>query len=67
VLNGVPFAQSGSNRQQTRVGTFTISFNSNSTGTFTYNISPPSGLASSDPAFGLPAMSGSKQIERLNF
>ena len=67
VLNGTPFFQSGSNRQQTRVGTFTFSFTSKTTGTFTYNIAPPSGLASNDPAFGLPAMSGTKQIERLNF
>jgi len=67
VLNGTPFFQAGSNRQQTRVGTFTFSFTSASTGTFTYNIAPPSGLATSDPAYGLPAMSGTKQIERLNF
>ena len=67
VLNGTPFFQAGSNRQQTRVGTFTFSFTSTSTGTFTYNIAPPPGLAAGDPAFGLPAMSGTKQIERLNF
>ena len=67
VLNGTPFFQQGSNRQQTRVGTFTFSFSSASTGTFTYNIAPPSGLASDDPAFGLPSMTGTKQIERLNF
>jgi len=67
VLNGTPFFQAGSNRQQTRVGTFTFSFTSASTGTFTYNIAPPQGLAAGDPAFGLPAMSGTKQIERLNF
>jgi len=67
VLNGVPYFQSGSSRQQTRVGSFTFTFATPSTGTFTYDIAPPPGLASSDPAFGLPAMSGTKQIERLNF
>ena len=67
VLNGTPFFQPGSNRQQTRVGTFTFNFTSASTGTFTYNISPPAGLATTDPAFGLPSMTGSKQIERFNF
>ena len=67
VLSGTPFFQSGSNRQQTRVGSFTFTFTSTSTGTFRYDITPPSGLSSGDPAFGLPAMSGTKQIERLNF
>ena len=67
VLNGVPFSQPGSNREQTRVGTFNIVFNSYSSGTFTYNISPPAGLAPNDPAYGLPTMTGTKQIERLNF
>ena len=67
VLNGTPFYQSGSNRQQTRVGTFSFSFTTASTGTFTYNIAPPPGLASTDPAYGLPAMSGSKSIQRLQF
>jgi hypothetical protein len=67
VLNGMPFSQAGSNREQTRVGTFTFNFTSTSTGVFSYNISPPSGLASTDPAYGLPTMSGTKQIERLQF
>ena len=67
VLNGTPYFQAGSNRQQTRVGSFSFNFTSASTGTFTYNIAPPSGLASGDPAFGLPTMSGTKQIERLQF
>jgi hypothetical protein len=67
VLNGTPFAQAGSSRQQTRVGTFTFNFTSSTTGTFSYDIAPPAGLASGDPAFGLPSMSGTKQIERLQF
>jgi hypothetical protein len=49
------------------VGSFTLSFSSNSTGTFAYNIEPPAGLAPNDPAYGLPSMSGTKQIERLTF
>jgi hypothetical protein len=67
ILTGTPYFQSGSTRQQTRVGTFTFNFSTTSRGTFTYNIAPPGGLASNDPAFGLPAMSGTKQIERLQF
>jgi hypothetical protein len=67
VLNGTPFYQAGSNRQQTRVGTFTFTFTSANAGSFRYDIAPPSGLASTDPAFGLPSMSGTKQIERLQF
>jgi hypothetical protein len=67
VLNGIPYYQSGSSRQQTRVGTFTFTFTTPSTGTFAYDIAPPPGLASTDPAYGLPSMSGVKQIERLNF
>jgi hypothetical protein len=67
VLNGTPFYQSGSNRQQTRVGTFSFSFSSATRGTFTYNIAPPAGLASTDPAYGLPNMNGTKSIERLQF
>jgi hypothetical protein len=67
VLNGTPFFQSGSNRQQTEIGTFTFNFANAQSGTFTYNINPPAGLAQNDPAFGLPAMSGSKAITRLPF
>jgi hypothetical protein len=67
VLNGVPFFQSGSQRVQTQVGTFTFQFSDASHGIFTYNISPPSGIASTDPAYGLPAFSGTKNIERISF
>jgi hypothetical protein len=67
VLNGVPYSQSGTNRTITDVGTFTIAFSSFSSGTFTYNIAPPAGLASSDPAYNLPAMSGSRAITRFSF
>jgi hypothetical protein len=67
VLNGTPFSQSGSNRTVTDLGTFTLSFSDYSTGTFTYNLAPPANLASSDPAYGLPPMSGSLAITRFAF
>lgn len=72
VTKGSPFFQAwafGSTNPLpvTRVGTFTFSFNGTSAGTFSYNIAPPSGLASTDPAFNLPAFSGTKAIERQSF
>ena len=67
VLNGTPFFQSGSNRTQTQVGSFTIRFTDASHAEFTYNIAPPPGLAASDPAFGLPTLTGTKQMERIQF
>lgn len=69
VTKGTPFASGWdpSALGVTRVGTFTFSFASTSTGAFTYNISPPSGLASTDPAFNLPAFSGTKSIQRQSF
>jgi hypothetical protein len=67
VTNGQPFTQTGSNTQLTPVGTFTFNFSSAQAGTFAYNIAVPAGLASSDPAFGLPSMSGSKSIQRQSF
>jgi len=51
----------------TKVGTFTFTFTTASTGTFQYNIAPPAGLASTDPAFGMPSFSGTKSISRNNF
>ena len=67
VTLGQPFNQAGSNKRQTAVGTFTFDFASSSTGTFTYNVSPPSGVGTSDPAFSLPTMSGVKAIQRQSF
>lgn len=67
VTNGVPFSQSGSNTRVTPVGSFAFNFTSTSTGTFTYNIAPPAGLASSDPAFNLPTLSGTRSITRQGF
>lgn len=64
VTNGQPL---GAKSITTQVGTFVISFTGTSNGTFTYNIAPPAGLASSDPAFGLPAFSGTKSITRQPF
>jgi hypothetical protein len=69
VLNGTSFAQpwNPNLKQLTSVGTFTITFASTTDATFSYNIAAPAGLAANDPAFGLPAMSGSKAIERNSF
>ena len=67
VTNGRPYNQPGSNTTVTAVGTFTFNFASSSAGTFTYNIAPPSGVASTDPAFNLPTLSGSKAIVRQGF
>ena len=73
VTLGTPFAQPWAFNSTTnplpvtQVGTFTFNFTSNSTGTFQYNIAPPAGLASTDPAFGLPSFSGTRPISRNNF
>lgn len=67
VTNGVPFNQSGSNPKSNPVGSFTFEFSTPSSGTFTYNVVAPTGLASSDPAYNLPAMSGTKAIQRQVF
>ena len=67
VLNGMPFFQSGSNRQLNPVGSFTFNFSDSSNGTFTYNIAPPPGVASGEPAFNLPTLSGTKAITRQGF
>ena len=67
VTNGMPFSQPGSSTRINAVGTFTFNFTTNTSGTFTYNIAPPSGLAQSDPAFNLPAISGTKNIVRQGF
>jgi hypothetical protein len=67
VTSGRPFSQPGSNTTVTAVGNFTFNFASSTAGTFTYNIAPPSGVASTDPAFNLPTLSGSKAIVRQGF
>ena len=67
VFNGTPYTQSGSNPTATDVGTFTLAFSDLSNGTFSYNIAAPANLASNDPAYGLPPMSGSMPISRFGF
>ncbi len=64
---GQPFTASGSNTHLTPVGSFTFTFTSASTGTFAYAIAAPAGLAATDPAAGLPPMSGTKNIQRQSF
>lgn len=67
VTDGVPFDQPGSDMVSTRVGTFTFDFTDASSGTFTYAIAPPAGLPPGDPAYDLPALTGSKPITRQSF
>jgi hypothetical protein len=67
VTNGLPFNQAGSKTTNNSVGTFTFDFSTSSSGTFTYNVSAQPGLASSDPAYNLPSMNGSKAIQRQVF
>jgi hypothetical protein len=67
VTNGQPFNQGGSNTKVNPVGTFTFNFTDASNGTFTYNISAPAGIPSTDPAFGLPPFSGTRNITRQSF
>jgi hypothetical protein len=67
VLHGTPFNQGGSNRAINPVGSFTFNFTDASNGRFTYNIAAPAGIPSTDPAFGLPAFSGTKDITRQSF
>lgn len=67
VLDGTPYSQVGSNRTVTDVGTFTIAFSDVDNATFTFDLAAPAGLASTDPAFGLPPMSGSRALTRFAF
>ena len=69
VTLGTPFSQAWnpSALGVSKVGTFTFNFSSASAATFQYNIAPPSGLASTDAAFGLPAFAGTKSIQRQAF
>ena len=67
VTNGVPFSQAGSNTTVTQAGTFTFTFTSSGAGQFRYEIAPPAGVSPTDPAFNLPAFSGTKSIVRQSF
>jgi hypothetical protein len=63
----LPWAFTPATLPVTKVGTFTFTFTSSTTGTFHYNIAPPAGLASTDPAFGMPTFADTKPITRNNF
>jgi hypothetical protein len=63
----LPWAFTPATLPVTKVGTFTFTFTSATTGTFHYNIAPPAGLASTDPAFGMPTFADTKPITRNNF
>lgn len=52
---------------QTPIGTATFNWTDANNGTFTYSIQAQTGVASTDPRFGLPAMSGTKTITRQVF
>ena len=69
VLIGTPFPQqwNASTRAIQDVGSFRFDFSDAGHGTFTYVISPPAGLPDTNPAFGLPALSGTKSIRRQSF
>ena len=69
VTVGTPFAQNWNPNSivATKVGTFVFDFSSISTGTFSYVVAAPNGLASADPAFGIPSFSGTKQVQRQPF
>ncbi len=66
VTRGAPYFEAGdpAGARLQLVGTFTFDFADASNGTFTYDINPPAGLASDNPAFGLAAFSGSRPIRR---
>ena len=67
VTGGIAFNQPGSNLRTSPVGSFTFNFADAGSGRFSYDISPPGDLAPSDPAYNLPAMSGTKTIIRQSF
>ena len=67
VFNGVPFNQSGTNPRSNQIGTFTLTFSDISNATFTYDIAAPANIASNDPAYGLPRMSGSIPVSRFAY
>ena len=66
VVRGTTFSQAwvSCNTCATLVGSYTFNFTDASNGTFTYAVTPPSGVASTDPAFGLSSFSGVKTITR---
>ena len=54
-------------RLATEIGTYRFDFTDADHAVFTYAIAPPAGLAPTDPAYGLPAQSGTKAIQRQSF
>jgi hypothetical protein len=69
VLSGTPYFMPWNfgERQMTAIGTYRFDFTDADHGIFTYAIAPPAGLPPTDPAYGLPAHSGSKAILRQSF
>jgi hypothetical protein len=69
VLYATPYTEpwSTAQRRMTKIGTYRYDFTEPHRATFTYAIDPPAGVPATDPAFGLPAQSGTKRIERLPF
>jgi hypothetical protein len=51
----------------TPVGTFSFQFSGTSNGLFTYQVAPPAGIGTDDPAYGLPTLSGTRSITRQGF
>jgi hypothetical protein len=64
VTDGAPL---GALNHLQKVGSFALSFQGTSTATFSYAIAPPAGLAPDNPAFGLPAFSGTRTLSRQPF
>jgi hypothetical protein len=69
VLTATPYFQPWvpAQKQLTDIGTYRFDFSDSGHGVFTYAIAPPAGLAPGNPAYGLPAQSGTKAIERQSF
>ncbi|HQZ44544.1 MAG TPA: hypothetical protein PK042_00440 [Usitatibacteraceae bacterium] len=69
VLTATPYPQAWnpSLRNMQEIGSFRFEFTDAGHGVFTYNIAPPAGLAVTNPAYGLPALSGTKAIQRQGF
>ncbi|MGD9954315.1 MAG: hypothetical protein AB7S87_17220, partial [Burkholderiales bacterium] len=69
VLTATPYALpwNAAARNMQPVGSFRFEFSDAGHGTFTYAIDPPAGLPATNPAFGLPALSGTKSIVRQGF
>jgi hypothetical protein len=69
VTIGSPFSQAWNPQVYglQSVGTYRLTFTDAGHGTFTYSISPPSGLPNTNPAANLPSMAGTKTIVRNSF